>query len=124
MCVGERIYPPSLPRISICFRTSLPTVSGEICGSTGAYTGVYGYAYELGGMGVGHFIGVYGRRTGGATGYGVYYSGGMSGTSKAGLIVRTDNGPKEVCFHQATESWLEDFGSGEIRGGRAEVQLH
>jgi hypothetical protein len=100
-------------------------ITGDCWGSNnaGAYYGVYGYAHEVGGMGVGHFVGVYGSRTGGATGYGVYYSGGMSGTSKAGLIVRTDNGPKEVCFHQATESWLEDFGSGQIWGGRAQVQL-
>ena len=59
----------------------------------------------------------------GTNDYGVYYSGGISGTGKGGLIVRTEDGPREMCFHQTTESWCEDFGSGRISSGRAEVRL-
>jgi hypothetical protein len=28
-----------------------------------------------------------------------------------------------MSFHQTTESWCEDFGSGQIFGGRAEIRL-
>jgi hypothetical protein len=84
--------------------------SNHGCLGGGAY-GAYGYNNH----------GNYGAL--GTKDYGVYYSGGISGTGKGGLIVRTEDGPKEVCFHQATESWCEDFGSGQVIGGRAKIQL-
>ncbi len=59
----------------------------------------------------------------GTNDYGIYYSGGISGTGKGGLIVRTHDGPREMSFHQTTESWCEDFGGSQVYGGRAEIRL-
>jgi hypothetical protein len=102
-------------------------------GNLGTYSwGVYGYhadSLNYGGLG-GEGYGAYGFNSGdnkygalGTNDYGVYYSGGIGGTGKGGLIVRTQDGPREMSFHQTTESWCEDFGSGQIFGGRAKVPL-
>jgi len=98
----------------------------------GSSYGVYGSNHDSGNSGelgsplvgaAGHndSTGYYGWL--GTNDYGVYYSGGISGTGKGGLIVRTHDGPREMNFHQTTESWCEDFGSGLISGGRAEIRL-
>ena len=39
------------------------------------------------------------------------------------FIVRTEEGPMAVYCQESPENWFEDFGSGEIRRGRADVQL-
>jgi hypothetical protein len=101
-------------------------------GTLGSYSwGVYGNhadSSNYGGLG-GAAWGAHGHNHTGNYGvlgtkdYGVYYSGGISGTGKGGLIVRTEDGPKEMCLHQSTENWCEDFGSGQILGGRAEIRL-
>ena len=87
----------------------------------GSYYGVHGYGSLSGSSGT--VYGVYGEATGGATHYGVYYSGGISGSAAMKNIVKTDDGPIELYGHLCTENWFEDFGSGLIRAGRADINL-
>jgi hypothetical protein len=108
-------------------------VTGE-----GGYTGVLGECTQTGGPGHSYYgvrgsaylassdgtaYGVYGSGGGGSAHYGVYYSGGLGGSGKSSVIVRTEEGPKAVYYQESPENWFEDFGSGEIRGGRADVRL-
>jgi hypothetical protein len=87
----------------------------------GGYMGVYGTCTHAA---TGHTAyGVYGSASGGTTNYGVYYSGGLGGSGSKSAIVRTEEGPRALYCQESPENWFEDFGSGEIRGGRAAVQL-
>ena len=47
----------------------------------------------------------------------------MGGTGTKSAIVRTVEGPKAVYCQESPENWFEDFGTLEIRDGRADVQL-
>lgn len=78
---------------------------GQVSGSTGIVYGVYGYA------------------SGGASHYGVYYSGGINGSGVMRNTVRTDDGPVSLYVQQATENWFEDFGSGIVRNGSALISM-
>jgi hypothetical protein len=87
----------------------------------GGYHGVHGQCIH---STTGHTaIGVYGYASGGTNNYGVYYSGGLGGSGSKSAIVRTEEGPMAVYCQESPENWFEDFGSGEIRRGRADVQL-
>lgn len=87
----------------------------------GYYYGVEGHASAAEGAGTAY--GVYGEAVGGATHYGVYYSGGLGGTGPMKSIVRTEDAPVALYGHLTTENWLEDFGSGTIQDGRSVVRL-
>jgi hypothetical protein len=99
-------------------------VSGY-CSQTGvpgfSYCGTRGDVYLSSGDGFAY--GVYGDGDGGAESYGVYYSGGLGGSGFKSAIVRTEEGPMAVYCQESPENWFEDFGSGEIHGGQAEIQL-
>ena len=113
------------------------SVGAGVMGSGPMY-GVYGDASNAGGQGVyGHgpqvgvhgsgSIGVYG---GGVTGvhgygtlYGVYYEGGIGGTGKMRVIVRTSQGPTGLGLHATAGDWFEDFGEGQLVNGRCHVEL-
>ncbi len=105
---------------------------------TGGYIGTYGHVSQSGAPGANYYgsrgygslstsngtvYGVYGYGVGGSAHYGVYYSGGLGGSGTKSAIVRTQEGPMAVYCQESPENWFEDFGSGEIHGGRAEVQL-
>jgi hypothetical protein len=100
---------------------------------SGGYRGVYGYSYVTDAVshigcrgyayGPGTSYGVYGYGDGGSVDYGVYYSNGLGGSGTKSAIVRTEEGPMAVYCQESPENWFEDFGSGEIHGGQAEVQL-
>jgi hypothetical protein len=85
------------------------------------YYGVSGFAGLSGSDGMA--CGVYGCGSGGVSHYGVYYSGGLGGSGSKSAIVRTEEGPKAVYCQESPENWFEDFGSGQIHGGRAEIRL-
>ncbi|KPL18026.1 MAG: hypothetical protein AMJ92_09960 [candidate division Zixibacteria bacterium SM23_81] len=88
---------------------------------SGGYQGVYGACLHAA---TGHTAyGVYGYASGGTTNYGVYYSGGLGGSGSKSAIVRTEEGPKAVYCQESPENWFEDFGTGAIYDGRAQVQL-
>ncbi|MCU0610459.1 MAG: hypothetical protein MUE60_01555 [Candidatus Eisenbacteria bacterium] len=88
---------------------------------SGFFYGVEGHASTAEGAGTAY--GVYGEAVGGANHYGVYYSGGIGGTSLMKNIVKTDEGPVALYAQVATENWFEDFGSGVVERGRADVRL-
>ena len=79
-------------------------VRGQANAGTTSY-GVYGYAFDA------------------TTNYGVYYAGGLGGSGTKSAIVRTEEGPMAVYCQESPENWFEDFGSGAIHGGRAEIEL-
>jgi hypothetical protein len=88
-----------------------------------SYYGVRGYAYLTNTNQDGSAYGVYGYGYGSGVSYGVYYSGGLGGSGSKSAVVRTEEGPKAVYCQESPENWFEDFGSGQIQSGRAEVQL-
>ena len=80
-------------------------------------SGVYGFGWNgIQGEGA---TGVYGS----GTNYGVYYSGGLAGTGTKSAIVKTLDGPKTVYCQESPENWFEDFGSGIINEGSAQVSV-
>ncbi|RKZ26464.1 hypothetical protein DRQ20_02920 [bacterium] len=106
--------------------------------------GVYGYCwpadnYGYGGYFSGGWFGVYARSYGyavrgyntnsGTAGilgwgdYGVYASGDLGASGTKSAIVRTSKGPREMYCIEATEVWFEDFGSGQLKDGRAYIKL-
>ncbi len=111
--------------------------------STGG-TGVYGYAFATTGTTYGVFgrndatagaavrgwadantgtaDGVYGRSNS-SDGYGVYYSGGLSGTGGKSCVVKTSQGPTLLYCQESPENWFEDFGEGQLVNGRAHIDL-
>jgi hypothetical protein len=114
--------------------------------STGAAYGVYGRARSDGVYGVSTYwrgvegqadeddgvlgyysgtsslyAGVYGARNN--DGYGVYYSGGLSGSGNKNCVMRTSRGPTALYCQESPENWFEDFGSGTLANGHAHVNL-
>jgi hypothetical protein len=67
------------------------------------------------------YAGVWGGR--GAYGYGVYYSGGLSGSGTKNCVMRTSKGPAALYCQESPENWFEDFGSVALTNGRAHVAL-
>jgi hypothetical protein len=67
------------------------------------------------------YAGVYGGR--GSYGYGVYYSGGLSGSGTKNCVMRTSKGPAALYCQESPENWFEDFGSGQLTGGRCHIDL-
>jgi len=67
------------------------------------------------------YAGVWGGR--GSYGYGVYYSGGLSGSGSKNCVMRTSRGPTALYCQESPENWFEDFGSGTLVNGHAHVDL-
>jgi hypothetical protein len=83
----------------------------------GGYRGVYGYtAYD-------GSYGVYGYEPLGGSGFAVYGSGDMGCSGAKPAVVRTSKGPTELYAMESPELWFEDFGSGQLSGGRTHIEL-
>jgi hypothetical protein len=67
------------------------------------------------------YAGVWGGR--GSWGYGVYYSGGLSGSGTKSCVMRSSRGPVALYCQESPENWFEDFGSGQLVNGRCHVAL-
>jgi hypothetical protein len=78
-------------------------VSGYYNGTNTSYAGVWGGC--------------------GSYGYGVYYSGGLSGSGTKNCVMRTSKGPAALYCQESPENWFEDFGSGTLVNGRTHVEL-
>jgi hypothetical protein len=103
--------------------------SGNYYGVRGAgYDGVYGEGSNYGVFGSGNY-GVYGyssNNTGvyGEGPYGVFAEGNLGATgSKSAVVALPDNRVVELYATESPENWFEDFGTGELRNGVAEVAL-
>jgi hypothetical protein len=94
------------------------TFGGKFVSASGTGTGVHGYAYATADTN----YGVYGQ-TDSPDGYGVYYSGGLAGTGAKSCVVRTSRGPTLLYCQESPECWFEDFGEGQLIGGRARIEL-
>jgi hypothetical protein len=95
-------------------------------GSGGQIAGVFAWAndadFGLLGMGdTGKEAGVWGWANG-AT-YGVYSEGDMACSGAKPAVVRTSEGPTEMYCVEATELWFEDFGTGRLTNGQAQIDL-
>jgi len=99
--------------------------SGQLATNVnGGPTGVYGS---------GSTYGVYGHGTGGSGSTGVYGDGasfgvfaygnlGATGTKPA-VVALPDNRVVELYAMESPENWFEDFGSGQLHDGVAEIML-
>jgi hypothetical protein len=67
------------------------------------------------------YAGVWGGRA--SYGWGVYYSGGLSGSGTKSCVMRTSKGPTLLYCQESPENWFEDFGSTALTSGRAHVDL-
>jgi hypothetical protein len=86
--------------------------------------GVVGWGQTAGGYfrtDVAGGYGCWGYSSGGA--YGVYYTGGIGGTGKNNLVVKSSKGPVALNVQASPECWFEDFGSGKLTNGRANIEL-
>ena len=109
--------------------TGLASISGGI--------GVSGYSGAIGSTGVegnGVAYGVHGGSTatdgsgigvwGGGDAWGVYAFGDLGASGlKSAVVALPDNRIVELYAMESPENWFEDFGSGELRDGAAEVAL-
>jgi len=98
-----------------------------VYGRSKYYNGVRGEASDDNGVS-GYFsgtntsyAGVWGGR--GSYGWGVYYSGGLSGSGTKSCVMRTSKGPAALYCQESPENWFEDFGSTTLTNGRAHVEL-
>jgi hypothetical protein len=98
-----------------------------VYGRSKYYNGVRGEASDDNGVS-GYFsgtstsyAGVWGGR--GSYGWGVYYSGGLSGSGTKSCVMRTSKGPTLLYCQESPENWFEDFGSATLSDGRAHVDL-
>jgi hypothetical protein len=80
--------------------------------------GVYGFATATEGICAGT-VGV-GQSD---EGYGVYYIGGISGIGKMRSFIPAADGHVALGVHTTAGDWVEYFGEGVLRNGRADVQL-
>lgn len=55
--------------------------------------------------------------------FGVYYSGGIGGSGLNSMIIKTSTGPRLTYAQLSPESWVEDFGSGQLQNGSARINL-
>jgi hypothetical protein len=83
-------------------------------GDSDAGAGVYGESYG--------YAGVYGLAWA-TDGYGVYYEGGLAGSGTKSCVVKTGQGPTLLYCQESPECWFEDFGEGQLVGGRCHVEL-
>lgn len=86
--------------------------------------GLYSSSSVASTIGTSYAYGVYG--SGSVTsdyGYGVYYSGGLAGSGTKSAVVRTPGGPKEVYCQESPGNWFEDFGEGEMKNGKAVINI-
>jgi hypothetical protein len=101
------------------------TPSGSGIAATGQNIGIYARANDSGNDGQAAVSCVLGTgatakvcyRTTGGTQYKIQGTGGVS------TIMSTSGGKKSLMCPESPEAWVEDFGSGEIVGGRCHVDL-
>jgi hypothetical protein len=98
------------------------TINGWATGvyGTSKTYGVFGSAPTYGVVGEATYTGVYGK----GSSYGVYSDGpvGTASTSAA-LTALPDNRVVELYSMASPENWFEDFGSGSLKAGVAEIAL-
>jgi hypothetical protein len=98
------------------------TVNGYATGVYGASAtyGLFGYANTYGVVGESNYAGVYGK----GPNYGVYSDGpvGTASTSAA-VAALPDDRVVELYSMASPENWFEDFGSGSLKAGVAEITL-
>jgi hypothetical protein len=105
-------------------------VYGYAFATTGTTYGVFGRSDATAGAAVrgwadantGTADGVYGRSNS-PDGYGIYYSGGLSGTGSKSCVVKTSRGPTLLYCQESPENWFEDFGEGQLANGRCHIEL-
>lgn len=98
------------------------TINGYATGvyGTSVTYGVFGYANTYGVVGESNYAGVYGK----GPNYGVYSDGpvGTASTSAA-VAALPDDRVVELYSMASPENWFEDFGSGSLKAGVAEITL-
>jgi hypothetical protein len=99
--------------------TTVNTYATGVYGTSQTY-GVFGYANTYGVVGESNYIGVYGQ----GPSFGVYSDGplGTSSTSAA-VAALPDDRVVELYSMASPENWFEDFGSGSLKAGVAEIKL-
>jgi hypothetical protein len=115
--------------------TAQPALSAnnDNLGGTGVYgngytSGFYGNATASNGNGVYgqgtglYSYGVYGN--GVSSGYGVYSNGNFAASgTKSAVVALPDDRVVSLYAVESPENWFEDFGSGQLKGGRVVIQL-
>ncbi|TAL50115.1 hypothetical protein EPN81_03795 [Patescibacteria group bacterium] len=92
---------------------------GETFSSTNGASGVRGVANVTSGT----VYGVHGESKS-AAGYGVYSVGDLGVTGDKSAIVYTESqGPSKMYAVEATETWFEDFGFGQLQNGYAKISF-
>jgi hypothetical protein len=100
-------------------------IYGEASGTTGSSIGVHGKSLAADGVGVqgnGDQFGVLGSAPVGS-GFGVYASGDLAASGTKSCVVRTSQGPTLLYCQESPECWFEDFGRGQLAGGKARIEL-
>ena len=99
--------------------TTINGYATGIYGASGTY-GVFGYANTYGVVGESNYTGVYGK---GPT-FGVYSDGPVGTPStNAAVAALPDDRVVELYSMASPENWFEDFGSGSLKAGVAEITL-
>ncbi len=104
-------------------------VLGEAISSSSDCLGVYGKAtYGTGVLGEGNNYGVSGISTSGPGVYGkgwigVFCEGQFYATGTKSAIVPTSQGDRKLYSQESPEVWFEDFGEGQLKGGKAHIDL-
>lgn len=89
-------------------------------GTGSAYAG-YFYAY---GSGTGNKYAVYGGTSGNGTRYAGYFDGNHVITGTKSAAVKISEGDWRLLYCQESpELWFEDFGEGQLRNGKAHIEL-
>jgi hypothetical protein len=99
--VGIGTTSPSRP---LDVRGEIIAVYGEATATSGATYGVRGVSNS-------------------ASGWGVYYTGGLGGTGAKSCVVKTSQGPTLLYCQESTENWFEEFGEGQLYNGRCHIEL-
>ncbi len=103
--------------IGICGNSSAATgsswgVYGKTDSTDPAAAGVVGFAKN--GAGV---------RGWSTNGYGVFSVGNFGALGTKNALVPTSQGHRKLYAQESPEVWFEDFGEGQLRGGKARIEL-
>lgn len=97
--------------------------SGNGCGVRGITYSTSGGIGVYGGCGYGGAsYAVYGENTS-TNGFAVYAHGNMGATGAKPAIVPTSQGQRLLYAQESPEVWFEDFGEGQLKGGKALIEL-
>jgi len=104
-------------------------IVGYSSGSAGVYgygyDGVHGYGESGSGLyGESPYYGVYGYSDPAGGGIAVYAEGNFAATgTKSAVVPLPDNRVVSLYAVESPENWFEDFGSGQLQNGEAEITL-